>query len=74
VARLLTSRTTITVPPNILQPGSSYLLRINSVVNPGVSISTRPYQSAFPLHTAPAMSGLLTVSSTADAGLTRRQR
>ncbi|HZN91383.1 MAG TPA: hypothetical protein VFB81_01710, partial [Myxococcales bacterium] len=58
VARLVTRATSLRVPPGILQPGSYYLLRLTAAVQPGRT-QTATYESPFPLHTAPVMSGVL---------------
>lgn len=72
VVTLLTSDTSITLPPGLLKPGSSYAIRVDAEIVGGVSGARQPLRSDLPYAAASVLSGVITVggsSSGSDGGL-----
>jgi hypothetical protein len=44
VATFLTAQPQLSVPPGVLQPKQSYVVRIGAMWTPGVDLTQRPYQ------------------------------
>lgn len=66
VARFLTGRTSLTVPPGVLQPGEHYVFRITAIVTPGVDYASQPFAAEFMIDVASAdvVSSILTAPGT----------
>jgi hypothetical protein len=60
VAVFYTAGTTLTLPDNILLPGSNYFLLIEAVSNPAFDITQSPFRVSIPFGSADALSGLIT--------------
>jgi len=61
VARLVTRANLLWVPPGILEAGSHYVVQIRAVIKGAYSVETAPHGGGFPVHSAEAVSGLLSV-------------
>lgn len=48
-----------TLPPGVLASGSTYVITISAVRNPGYSYASNPFQSAFPYATSPMASAIV---------------
>lgn len=62
---LLTTATSVQVPPGLLTAGHSYVFRVSAVSEPGKNYNTAPFRHAFPRSVAQALSGVTTVSAAA---------
>lgn len=58
-ATLRTATRSLTVPPGIMLPGSTYVITVSAVRFPGVNFSQYPFQTAFPYASAPVMSAIV---------------
>jgi hypothetical protein len=45
VANIFTKARRVQVPPGVLQPGQTYVVRLSAKVTPGVDLTQSPYQS-----------------------------
>lgn len=54
-----TATRSLTVPPGILLPGSTYVFTISAVRNPGVNFAAYPFRSAFPYASSPMSSAIV---------------
>lgn len=59
-AVLRTKTTSITLPPGILEAGSSYYIEIIAISQPGVDFEAGPYRKRLPYAETPVLSGILT--------------
>jgi len=59
IARLQTQGTSITIPPNLLIAGQSYVFQITALYRPGVNLAADPYMSGPVAATADVISGLM---------------
>jgi hypothetical protein len=62
---LLTTTTSVQVPPGLLASGQSYFFCVSAVSEPGKNHNTAPFRHAFPRGVAQALSGVITVSAAA---------
>jgi hypothetical protein len=65
IGELLTTTTSVQVPPGLLAPGQSYFFCVSTVSEPGKNYNIAPFRHAFPRGVAQALSGVITVSSAA---------
>jgi hypothetical protein len=60
VARIVTTQTSVVLPPGILTANNTYYLRIRSVAMPGIDLTASPNRLAFPRGQAVAMTATFT--------------
>lgn len=58
-ASLRTTARTLTIPPGVMVPGSTYVITISSVRFPGVNFAQYPFETALPYASAPMMSAIV---------------
>ena len=54
-----TAARSFTVPPGVMASGSTYVITISAVKNPGYSYASNPFQSAFPYGSSPVASAIV---------------
>jgi hypothetical protein len=54
-----TAARSFTVPPSVMAAGSTYVVVISAIRNPGYSYASNPFQTAFPYGTAPIASAIV---------------
>ena len=54
-----TAARAFTVPPGVMTSGSTYVITISAVKNPGYSYASNPFQSAFPYGSSPVASAIV---------------
>ncbi len=60
IAALLTTSTSLRLPPNLLVSGNSYAMSLTAIADPNVDASTAPSRQSVPRGSACAISGLIT--------------
>lgn len=65
VGELLTTTTSVQVPPGLLSPAQNYFFCVSAVSEPGKNYNAAPFRHAFPRGVAQALSGVITVSAAA---------
>jgi hypothetical protein len=60
---LSTAKTSITVPPDLLRSGQTYLFVITSLVDGNASMETSPHRSSLPVASAELVSGSVTITN-----------
>ena len=58
-AAILTTNTSVLIPPGILAPGSDYAFQLSAVANPGVDNASSPLRQSLPLGYADAVSDVI---------------
>ena len=61
-ARLSTATTAITLPPNLLQSGTTYYITITAITDGRANIESSPNRLGFPAGNADVVSGAITVA------------
>ena len=69
VGTVLTTTTSVQIPPDLLQDGASYFFCISAVAEPGQSFATAPFRHSFPRGAAQSLSGVITVNTSGNSSL-----
>ena len=57
-----TAKTSMTIPPNVLSPGRTYLFMITAMADGRANMETSPHRSLLPVANADALSAAITAN------------